>query len=109
MSRTYYAVIFTSIRKSNNKKNNIDYNKTAINIENLAKTQNGFIGIEHFYNKENKMNITISYWQSLDDIKKWKQNLDHTAAQKKGKSIWYKYYNIKIAKVEREYEFHSKL
>lgn len=105
----YYAVIFTSIRNMDNKQHNIDYNKTAENIENLAKKQDGYLGIEHFYNKQNKMSITISYWKTLEHIKKWKLNVEHANAQEKGKRIWYKFYSIKIAKVEREYEFRSKL
>ena len=106
MPSPYYAVIFTSIRNTKNKQNNIDYNHTAEKIENLAKKQDGYLGIEHFYNKQNKMSITISYWKSLDDIKKWKLNIEHANAQEKGKNIWYKYYKIRIAKVEREYQFH---
>ena len=103
----YYAVMFKSIRDRSNKENNIDYNQTGEYIEDLAKKQDGFIDVEDFYNEKTNMNITISYWKSLQHIAKWRQNIEHIDAQNKGKSIWYKYYKLRVAKVEREYEFHN--
>lgn len=37
-----------------------------------------------------------------------KKNSEHLIAQDKGKSIWYKWYDIKICKVERKYCFGQK-
>jgi heme-degrading monooxygenase HmoA len=44
----------------------------------------------------------------LESIKKWKADLDHQKAQIKGQKIWYQQYKIRIAKVERDYEFFKK-
>ncbi len=41
-------------------------------------------------------------------LKKWKQNSEHLLAQQKGWQNWYSWYNTKICKVEREYEFGEK-
>jgi heme-degrading monooxygenase HmoA len=71
-------------------------------MEKLAKLQDGFLGMN---SARNDIGITISYWDSLEAIKNWKQQSDHLIAQEKGKSDWYNWYNIKICKVEREYEF----
>ena len=101
----YYAVIFTSIRTEGDN----DYNQTGHDIEHIAKTQPGYLGIEHFENEATKMRMTISYWKTVDDIKKWKQNAQHLIAQQKGKDIWYKYYTVRIAKIERGYQFHSRM
>ncbi len=46
-----------------------------------------------------------SYWRDENSIVKWKANLEHIEAQKKGQKLWYKNYKIRIAKVERDYEF----
>lgn len=94
----YYAVIFTSKRTS------IDdgYLEMAKKMEDLAKLQSGFISVE---SARNETGITVSYWESLEAIRNWKSNLDHLFAQEKGKSIWYSYYKVRIAKVEREYDF----
>ena len=94
----YYAVIFTSVQTENTE----GYSEMAELMENLAKKQTGYLGIE---SARNEVGITVSYWQSLESIKNWKANLDHIIAQKKGREQWYSYYKVRICKVEREYEF----
>ncbi|MCB0382209.1 MAG: antibiotic biosynthesis monooxygenase [Psychroserpens sp.] len=94
----YYAVIFTSIHSENTE----GYTNMAIKMETLAKKQYGFLGIE---SARDSTGITISYWESLDAIKNWKQQTDHLVAQQKGRQDWYKWYKVRICKVERDYEF----
>lgn len=96
----YYAVIFTSTRTEGDN----GYAEMAELMEALAKQQEGFIGVD---SARNTVGITVSYWESLDAIKNWKQQTDHALAQKKGRTDWYKRYNVKICKVEREYEFNN--
>jgi heme-degrading monooxygenase HmoA len=98
--KPYFAVIFTSIQAKNTK----GYSKIAEHIETLAKQQKGFLGID---SARNDVGITVSYWQTLDDIKNWKQQSDHLVAQQKGIKDWYSWYNVRICKVEREYEFNK--
>jgi len=43
--------------------------------------------------------------ETLAKHKNWKQQSDHVIAQQKGRSDWYSWYNVRICKVEREYEF----
>jgi heme-degrading monooxygenase HmoA len=94
----YYAVIFTSTLT----KNTEGYSEMAQKMEELAKTQSGFLGID---SAREAVGITVSYWESLEAIKTWKQNAEHLMAQQKGREQWYSWYNTKICKVEREYEF----
>jgi len=96
--KMYYAVIFTSTRTEIE----VGYAKMAIKMETLAKVQPGFLGIE---SARNEIGITVSYWESLEAIQNWKANVEHLEAQEKGKTTWYKNYKVRIAKVEREYEF----
>ncbi len=102
MKAPYYAVIFTSLLSEKTK----GYDKMAETMETLAKQQSGYIGFE---SAREELGITISYWSSLDDIKNWKANLDHQMAQRIGKEQWYKWYKVRICKVEREYEIGNKL
>ena len=53
--------------------------------------------------------ITVSYWSDLESIKKWKADLDHQKAQSEGQKTWYSQYKVRIAKVERDYEFSKKI
>lgn len=94
----YYAVIFTSTHSENTE----GYIDMANQMETLAKSQNGFLGIE---SAKDSIGITVTYWESLEAIKNWKQHTDHLVAQQKGIQDWYSWYKVRICKVEREYEF----
>ena len=96
--KPYYAVIFTSSQTENTK----GYSKIADKMEKLAKQQIGFIGVDSV---RNEVGITVSYWESLEAIKSWKKQSEHLQAQLKGRNHWYSWYNVKICKVERAYEF----
>lgn len=94
----YYAVIFTS-QLSNE---TTDYEETAALMVSLASKQEGFLGVE---SARSEVGITVSYWESLEAIQKWKQHADHTIAREKGRTTWYSEYSIRICKVERAYDF----
>ena len=96
----YYSVIFTSIKN----KNDEGYKEMSEKMVSLAKTQNGFLGVE---SAREKVGITVSYWKNLASIRLWKAQIDHLYAQEKGKNQWYKAYRVRIAKVEREYGFNK--
>ena len=77
-------------------------------MDELAKTQPGFLGIESVRDAfGERLGITVSYWQSLEAIKEWKNNSQHLVAQKLGKKQWYKSFKTRICKVERDYEFNE--
>lgn len=95
----YYAVIFTSQRTEGDR----GYAKMAEAMEHLAAKQPGFLGIESA--RDNELGITVSYWDSLDAIKNWKENSAHKVAQEKGKHEWYQNYTVRVCKVERDYTF----
>lgn len=98
MDNMYYAVIFTSTRTEIEE----GYAEMAQKMEDLAKQQEGFLGLE---SARNEIGITVSYWKDLESIKKWKQNVAHLEAQQKGRSDWYKSYTTRICLVERAYSF----
>jgi heme-degrading monooxygenase HmoA len=93
----YYAVIFTSNRTEGDN----GYIEMAQKMEDLAKKQAGYLGIE---SARDEVGITVSYWESLDAIANWKANTDHLFAQQKGIKDWYSWYKVRICLVEREYE-----
>lgn len=96
----YYAVIFTSIL--NDEIDKEEYSKTALRMVELAKEQEGFLGIE---SAREEIGITVSYWKDLESIKKWKFQTEHTLAREKGRSDFYKAFKTRISKVERDYDF----
>ncbi len=104
MKLPYYAVIFTSTQTSLTR----GYKQAAQLMEELAQEMPGYLGIEGAPStEENKQGITISYWQTLEDIARWKARAEHQGAQRMGKSDWYENYTVRICKVEREYSFNK--
>lgn len=98
MTLPYYAVIFTSVQNDNI----AGYAEMAEKMENLARQQDGFLGIE---SARDGIGITVSYWTSLEAIAGWKQHVDHMQAQAKGRTDWYRWYRVRVCKVERDYDF----
>lgn len=94
----YYAVIFTSVRTEIE----TGYSQTAERMVELAAQQPGFLGVE---SARNEVGITVSYWQDLEAIKNWKLNAEHTIARETGRSDWYTAFKVRIAKIERDYDF----
>ena len=92
----YYAVIFTSIRTPEDD----GYDGMAQKMLDLARRQPGFLGVESA--REN-IGITVSYWSDLESIRRWKENLAHQEARRRGREDWYAEYRVRIAKVERNY------
>ena len=95
----YYAVIFTSLIEGEAP----GYDETAERMVELAQTMQGFLGLESTRNDQG-YGITVSYWETEEDIRRWKSNDEHRGAQERGKHRWYERYSVKIARVERVYE-----
>lgn len=95
----YYAVIFTS------KGTGVDkgYGTMAEKMVALASNQKGFLGFDSV--RDDELGIMVSYWDSLEAIKQWREHTAHKIAKEKGKSEWYKGYSLKICKVEKNYSF----
>ncbi|CCQ97653.1 conserved hypothetical protein [[Clostridium] ultunense Esp] len=96
----YYAVIFTSERTEGDK----GYGQMADQLEKLAFQQPGFLGVESVRDVTG-LGITVSYWESLEAIKNWKENALHKIAQDKGKTVWYRQFALRVCRVERDHFF----
>ena len=94
----YYAVIFTSRRTAGDN----GYAETAARMDELAKEQAGYLGIEAV---REDLGITVSYWKDLESIRRWHENGEHRLAQIKGYETWYQSFKVRICRVEKEYEF----
>lgn len=95
----YYAVIFASQRTEGDN----GYGIMADKMVELASRQEGFLGVESA--RDEGLGITVSYWESLEAIKNWKDNAAHQVAQEKGKTEWYKNFSLRVCKVERHHFF----
>ncbi|MEW6209973.1 MAG: antibiotic biosynthesis monooxygenase [Acidobacteriota bacterium] len=94
----YYAVIFTSLRTEGDN----GYGEMAARMEELVASQPGYLGME---SARDGLGIIVSYWDSIESMKAWKQKVEHMAAQSKGRQTWYQSYRVRICKVEHDYGF----
>lgn len=101
-SPPYFVVIFTSRRTDLE----AGYEQTAARMVELASVQPGFLGVESARDTDG-FGITVSYWRTLDDIARWRDHLEHTAAREQGRASWYSRYALRIAKVERAYDWEA--
>lgn len=96
----YYAVAFSSQRTAGD----AGYGAMADRMVELAKAQAGFLGIESARDASG-FGITVSYWATAEAIERWKADLEHLVAQRRGRDGWYARYELRVAKVERAYGF----
>ena len=93
-----YAVIFkakiTTLDES--------YTEMAKKMRELAMGEYGCTGFVSA--TEADYEIAISYWETQEQIKKWKQNAEHLVAQELGRSRWYASYKVEVVKIIREYQ-----
>lgn len=62
----------------------------------------GFLRVESVAAADGR-GISISYWDSLETIKKWKADPVHQIAQTEGKARWYEDYTVEICEVLESY------
>ncbi len=103
----YYAVVFTSLRRAEEpEEESAAYARTAAEMERLARSQPGFLGIESVRDGRG-VGITVSYWSSLEAIDGWRKHGDHRMAKRAGRAGWYAAYTLRICRVETVSTFHA--
>ncbi|HSY21833.1 MAG TPA: antibiotic biosynthesis monooxygenase [Polyangiaceae bacterium] len=97
----YWAVIFTSERTPEDA---TGYASMAAEMVALASKQPGFLGVDSARGSDG-VGLTVSYWESLEAIREWRRQEDHRIAQRLGREQWYRAYSVRVARVERAYDF----
>ena len=92
-----YAVIF----RAEIAQLDAQYTEMAARMRELAIKQ---YGCAHFCSyTEGCAEVAISYWDTQDQITRWKQNAEHLAAQELGRAKWYKSYSVEVVEIIRSY------
>ena len=100
-----YAVIF-EVEINEGQKDN--YLKIAAMLKEQLIKMPGFISIERFESLVNEGKLlSLSFWENEESLLFWKKNIDHMAAQEKGRESIFKDYRIRISKVQRDYTMES--
>jgi heme-degrading monooxygenase HmoA len=95
----YYAVIFTTIKTDDLE----GYQEMNDRMFELAQQQKGYLGIES--GRGEQLGVSVTYWETLEDIAAWKDNAEHKLAQERGYAQWYKAFATRVARVERDHFF----
>jgi len=99
MTNQQYTVIFTSKLREDA----IEYGEVGQLMDEKMRTYDGFVSIESVRGADG-FGITICIWESLEALQAWKKDVDHQEAQRRGKEEWYEYYNVRVAKIEYQYD-----
>jgi heme-degrading monooxygenase HmoA len=94
----YYAVIFTNRRTADD---DAGYGSAAERMLELAADQPGFLGVESVRDAAGR-GITVSYWESMDAIRRWGAHAEHRPVQAAGRERWYAAYRLRVVRVDAE-------
>jgi len=94
-----YAVIFISKLKPQSE----GYEDMAELMLKEVEEQAGFCGVE---SARSEVGITVCFWDSLENIQKWRDQESHKDAQNKGLKKWYSSYTIYICELLKSNEWH---
>ncbi len=95
----YYAVIFSSQRNATGE---ADYAAAAERMFDLVQQQPGFLGAESTRDAGG-FGITVAYFDSEENIKRWRNHTEHAAVRERGRREWYEHFELRVARVERAY------
>lgn len=95
-----YAVIFESQRAPENS----DYGAVAERMEALAAAMPGYQGHQSARGADG-FGITVSYWDSLENIAGFRAHLEHVEAQRSGRARFYARYDLRVARVQKHVAF----
>ena len=95
----YYAVIFSSQR---NGEDEAGYASTADRMDELVRGQPGFLGYESTRDGSG-FGITVAYFDSEAAIAAWREHAEHAVARDRGRRLWYRHFEQRVARVERAY------
>ncbi|HTQ07375.1 MAG TPA: glutathione S-transferase N-terminal domain-containing protein [Polyangiaceae bacterium] len=95
-----YAVIFTSQRTNDAS----DYGATAERMEALAASTPGYQSHVSARGADG-LGVTVSYWDSLENIAGFRARLEHAEAQRAGRARYYAHYDLRVARVQKHVTF----
>ncbi|MCX8506963.1 MAG: antibiotic biosynthesis monooxygenase [Alphaproteobacteria bacterium] len=78
-----------------------DFEKTGQRMRDIAESRYGCVGVTSF--QQNNEELTLTYWESAEDIAAWRRDPEHIMAQRIGAEKWYEWYVIQVATIDRAY------
>lgn len=94
-----YAVVFEVQPKHFD-----DYLRIAGELKSELEKIDGFLSVERFCSLvEDGKILPLSFWRDEVAIKRWCKQIEHRAAQRKGRGAFFKDYRLRVASMVRDY------
>ncbi len=95
-----YAVIFSAVLAEPPGR---EYRELANELRTLAQAQYGCTGFVSFTDQQRE--LSVSWWQTEEQISRWHKEAAHRLAQHKARSRWYRSYRVQVLQVCRDYQW----
>lgn len=96
----YYLAVFTAVRTADQE----GYRETNARLEDSVRSIPGYLGMDYAQSPAG-LAITVAYFRDTEALDRWRTDLEHHAAQRRGRAQWYRSYSLHVAKVERSHGF----
>jgi heme-degrading monooxygenase HmoA len=100
----HVACIFRSTR---NDQAASEYAEWSERMDQLVRTMPGYIGHISFRDDSTGRGVTISYFESMASLTRWREDPVHREAQALGRELFYDEYEIEVAEILRHHEWRA--
>lgn len=78
------------------------YGAAAAQMEQAAARRDGYLGIDSARDADG-IGITVSWWRDEAAALAWRDDPDHAHIRDSGRAVWYDWYRVVVATVDRAY------
>ncbi|MFG2990635.1 antibiotic biosynthesis monooxygenase family protein [Streptomyces sp. NPDC048257] len=96
----YVMAVFSNTRAAEDS----GYPETLARMNEIVRENPGFLGYESA-RTPGGLGITVAYFRDHESLTVWREDLEHQAAMKQGRTDWYDSYTLHVATVERSHGF----
>lgn len=79
-----------------------EYSEYSALLHREVESMPGFCKFENWVDSEG-YSVSLSYWETLDNLEAWKMFPKHQEAKKKGKWNWYSEYSVEVCQIVKSY------
>lgn len=99
-----HVVIFRSTRRVDNAEL---YAEWSQRMEERVRGIEGYVDHVGFRDPVTREGVTLAYFDSLDAIARWRDDVEHRQAQELGRTHFYEDYTLEVAEIEGAYTWTS--
>ena len=97
-------IVFRSTLTAEAKVGGAEYDTTAAAMFARASSWPGFVAMKDYVVPDGER-VTIVWWKDAETLRSWREDAPHDAAQRRGREIWYEWYEMDVAEIVRESRF----